>query len=71
MQEVVSFGLEACGPAVSVKELQTTAAPHVSPSQFHALLEEPPHQQRPKVLLDVRNLYETRVGYFAKVCDQA
>lgn len=67
LQEVVSIGVAGGGPHLSPRELEANAAPHVSPQQFHALLEQVSDKQHPTLLLDVRNLYETRVGHFAKV----
>lgn len=65
LQEVVSLGVaEPLDPTA----LDTIAAPHVSPQEFHELIERAHHEQQSTVLLDVRNLYETRVGHFAKVC---
>lgn len=64
VQEVVSMGaFEHPDPTA----LEAAVAPHVAPQQFHTLLEQAADEQKPTVLLDVRNLYETRVGHFAKV----
>ena len=64
-QEVVALGGDAqMGP----EELKEATAPHVSPQQFHSLLGKSTQDStKDTVLLDVRNLYETRVGHFDKV----
>lgn len=64
-QEVVALGGDAhLGP----EELKEATAPHVSPQKFHSFLEQSTEDSRKEtVLLDVRNLYETRVGHFDKV----
>ena len=56
VDEVVSLGVaESSAPL-------TEAGQHIPPSEFHRLLEtEPPENL---VLLDVRNIYETRIGRF-------
>ncbi len=56
------------GPVSDPQELEKTTAPHVSPQLFHDLLDQS-GESSPKetVLLDVRNLYETRIGHFHKV----
>jgi len=65
-QEVVAFG---AGPHMSPEELKVATAPHLTPQQFHDLLDQSSGDAFKKiVLLDVRNLYETRVGRFDKVC---
>jgi predicted sulfurtransferase len=43
--------------------LISAAGPLVSPLQFHSLLQHP-SPSRPCVLIDARNLYETRIGKF-------
>lgn len=52
------------------------AAPHVPPREFHALLANASASgpnAAPLVLLDVRNIYETRIGRFEGpgVCTRA
>ena len=51
-------------PGPPLHELAGAAAAHLSPQDFHALLERSSDEA---VLLDVRNLYETRVGRFSRV----
>jgi predicted sulfurtransferase len=65
LQEVVSLG----GPMVHPAELARSAAPHVCPADFHQLLQEAQQGQSDKetVLLDTRNIYETRIGHFLVV----
>ena len=57
-QEVVSLGGTLPGPHA----LAAAAAPHVTPQAFHALLASARDEPGRTVLLDVRNLYETRIG---------
>lgn len=42
--------------------LAAAAAPHATPQAFHALLAAAGAGGTPPVLLDVRNVYETRIG---------
>ena len=60
-QEVVATGGL---PGPPVDELAGATATHLSPQDFHAMLERSGDEA---VLLDVRNLYETRVGRFSRV----
>ncbi|BDA43290.1 probable thiosulfate sulfurtransferase/rhodanese-like domain-containing protein at N-terminal half [Coccomyxa sp. Obi] len=63
-QEVVALG---DGPVSDPQELEKTTAPHVSPQLFHDLLDQSKEgSSKETVLLDVRNLYETRIGHFHK-----
>jgi predicted sulfurtransferase len=50
-------------------ELARSAAPHVSPADFHQLLKEAElgESEKETVLLDTRNIYETRIGHFMVV----
>ncbi|KAK9843948.1 hypothetical protein WJX81_000209 [Elliptochloris bilobata] len=57
-KEVVSLG----GAPLDLGVLAAAAAPHVTPQEFHALLERADSRGKPPVLLDVRNLYESRIG---------
>ena len=45
-------------------ELADATAVHLPPQEFHTLLERSGDEA---VLLDVRNLYETRIGHFSRV----
>ena len=62
-QEVVSLG----GGARDPEELAAAAAPHITPQAFHALLVGKARGGGPTVLLDVRNVYETRIGQMQAV----
>ncbi len=65
-QEVVALGGST---QMGLEELKEATALHVSPQQFHSLLDQSVEDStKETVLLDVRNLYETRVGHFDKVC---
>lgn len=63
VQEVVSLGGSPLDPGA----LAAAAAPHVTPQAFHALLASAREGPRRTVLLDVRNLYETRIGLMRAV----
>ena len=63
MQEVVSLG----GTPLDPGALAAAAAPHVTPQAFHALLASAQEGARRPVLLDVRNIYETRIGLMRSV----
>ena len=54
---------------VPPSELASLAAPHVSPARFHELLEAATtgRTDREVILLDARNIYETRIGRFMVV----
>lgn len=78
-KEVVSFGLDAIAPHVDLTQ-PPDPAPRISPAEFHTLLQaaQKPsdteeqldsmsvssQDRREVVLLDCRNLYETRIGRF-------
>ena len=63
MQEVVALGKSFC----SVRDLPALAGRHASPSEFHAMLDEASMLSKPTVLLDARNIYESRIGRFEAV----
>ena len=63
LQEVVALGRSVWG----VEELAQRAGRHASPSQFHAMLDAAPQLPKPTVLLDARNIYESRIGTFQAV----
>lgn len=71
-KEVVSFGMDSIVPHAEDVTQPPEPAPRISPVEFHALLEaaqngmDAPHESANKevVLLDCRNLYETRIGRF-------
>ena len=63
MQEVVALGKSVC----SVGELPVMAGRHASPRQFHAMLDSAAMHSKPTVLLDARNMYESRIGRFEAV----
>lgn len=48
-------------------ELPELAGRHASPAQFHAMLDAAPKLPKPTVLLDARNIYESRIGNFQAV----
>ncbi|CAG9464801.1 unnamed protein product [Pedinophyceae sp. YPF-701] len=60
-KEVVSLGPRAAA-AFGGRDAATLAGRHVSPQEFHDLILHPPAHGL--VLVDARNLYETRVGRF-------
>ena len=64
-QEVVSLGrIIAANP----QQLQQQTGTHLSPQQWHAILERGSQApQSAPVLLDARNIYETRIGHFSSV----
>ena len=58
-QEVVSIGSAALPPALLAEQ----AAPHLSPGEWHMMMEDAARGGKSDLcLLDVRNKYETRVG---------
>ena len=58
VSEVVSLG-------VPLDEVPLhKAGGHLSPAEFHARLQAAPGGERSPVLLDVRNVYESRIGRF-------
>ena len=48
-------------------ELPQRAARHASPAEFHALLDAAGQLPKSTVLLDARNIYESRIGKFHAV----
>jgi predicted sulfurtransferase/predicted esterase len=70
-KEVVSFGMDSIAPHMDVTQ-PPEPAPRISPAEFHGLLEAAQNRMdtsqestnREVVLLDCRNLYETRIGRF-------
>lgn len=65
VQEVVSLGRKvAAGP----QQLQKQTGIHLSPQQWHAHLQRVSQgTEDALVLLDARNIYETRIGHFSSV----
>ena len=70
MQEVVSLGDESqCHPS----ELPQLTGRHLSPAEWHESLiagASNKKSQKPPVLLDTRNIYETSIGHFDVVSPQ-
>lgn len=66
IQEVVSLGASL---QCSANELQEQTAQHLDPVHWHeALLDfQSGKVNKPAVLLDARNIYETRIGHFKAV----
>jgi predicted sulfurtransferase len=63
-QELVTLGPRAEGCSNPF----TQTAPHLSPREFHSMLQAASQQQdKPTVLLDARNIYETAIGHFSVV----
>ena len=65
LQEVVSLGVNV---APSPQQLQKQTGTHLSPQQWHDHLQRAcqANDEAP-VLLDARNIYETRIGHFSSV----
>ncbi|KAK9828526.1 hypothetical protein WJX72_000594 [[Myrmecia] bisecta] len=61
-KEVVTMGSSTA--KIPPDKLPDVTARHVAPSEFHALLHGDAPTDKPTVLLDARNMYETRIGHF-------
>ncbi len=62
-KEVVALGQTVC----DVDALSELAGAHISPQNFDAMLADP---AGPTVLVDARNVYESRIGRFEAVSSQ-
>ena len=60
---MVALGKNVC----PVAELAERAGRHASPSQFHSMLDAAALLPKATVLLDARNIYESRIGNFQAV----
>ena len=60
VQELVAYKLGGGGDG-SLGSLARNAGNHVEADEFHQMLEE---KEKPTVVLDVRNVYESTIGHF-------
>ena len=60
VQELVAYKLGG-GADGSLGSLARNAGTHVEADEFHRMLEE---KEKPTVVLDVRNVYESTIGHF-------